>query len=362
MNTFLLIFSILFQLNRVDVLLPMTGPLGPIGNDMFDGIKMGLGRARVEIHLWDTKGNPGKVYEEAVKISEKEPSLIVGPLTSLNVSSLLRVVEDYSIPVVSPLARDLSLIDEYDFYYPFLGKYYFELKEEMRFVVNILGYYNFAFIMPATSFGYSLMEQARKFSLMYGVKIVFQEFYDPGETDFSELVDRLNGEDLEAIFIPSCDEGSYILAGQIRASENFTPIFGLESWSKRAIKRGLGTIDKLLIASLPIDYKIEIQRETSLKRFEEAFNDIFGRPPSKYNIIGYDVGRLLRSMARKGGLETSESAVKVLNSIGIFHGLYEDILLSRDERFITFYLVKSGKLQKLREEDYGYLKVTQKTP
>ncbi len=362
MNIFLLFVSILFQLNRVDVLLPMSGPLSPIGKDMFDGIKMGLGRTKVEIHLWDTKGNPGKVYEEAVKIVDKEPSMIVGPLTSMNVSSMLRVIEDYNIPVLSPLARDLSLIDEYDFYYPFLAKYYYELKEEIRFVVNILGYYNFAFILPSTSFGHSLMDQANKFSLMFGAKIIFQEFYDPSETDFSELVDRLNNEDLEAIFIPSCDEGSYILAGQIRASENFTPIFGLESWSKRAIKRGLGTVDKVLIASLPIDYKIEIQRETSLKRFEEAFNDIFGRPPSKYNIIGYDIGRLIKSVAGKGGLETPETAIKVLNSMGIFHGLYEDILLSRDERFITFYLVKSGKLQKLREEDYGYLKVEKKKP
>ncbi|GEM_PF-3628791 len=362
MNALLLIFSLLIQLNRVDILLPMTGPLSPIGKDMFDGIKMGVGRTKVELHLWDTKGNPGKVYEEAVKITGKEPSLIVGPLTSLNVASLLRVVEDYDIPVVSPLARDLSLIDEYDFYYPFAGKYYYELKEEMRFVVNILGYYNFAFIMPSTSSGYSLMEQARKFSLMYGVRIVFQDFYDPEGTDFSELVDRLNSVDVEAIFIPYCDEGSYILAGQIRASENFTPIFGLESWSKRAINRGLGTIDRVLIASLPIDYRVEIQRETSLKRFEEAFNDIFGRPPSRYNIIGYDIGRLIRTLSKQDGLATSEAAVRVLNSMGIFHGLYEDILLSRDERFITFYLVKTGKLQKLREEDYGYLKVAQKTP
>ena len=353
----LLLFLIL-SIYRIDVMLPMSGPLSPIGRDFFDGMKMGLGRTSVEIHVWDTKGNPGKVYEAASKVIDANTSLIVGPLTSLNMRSLLRVVEDVEIPVISPLARDLTLIDEYDYYFSYLQKYYLEMKEEIRFTINVLGYYNFAFVFPRTSFGYSLNEEANKFATMFGANVVATIFYDSTATDFSDIVDYLNGLDVEAIFIPVCDDGSYILAGQIRASTNFTPIMGLDGWSKRAISRGLGTLDKLLIASLPIDYKIEIQRESSLRRFEEAFNDIFGHPPSLYNMLGYDTGKILRILYQKKALESPESAYGALNELGIYHGLTGDILFGRDERFITFYLVKFGKIQKLREEDYGYFKVS----
>ncbi len=357
----LLLFLIL-SVYRIDVMLPMSGTLGPIGHDFFDGMKMGLGRTSVEIHLWDTKNNPGKVYESASKIIDSNTSLIIGPLSSLNMRSLLRVVEDEGIPVISPLARDLTLIDEYDYYFSFLEKYYLEMKEEIRFTVNVLGYYNFAFVFPRTSFGYSLKEEANKFATMFGANIVANVFYDSSGTDFSDIVDYLNGLNVEAIFIPVCDEGSYILAGQIRASTNFTPIMGLDGWSKRAINRGLGTLDKVLIASLPIDYRIEIQRESSLRRFEEAFNDIFGHPPSLYNMLGYDTGKILKALYQKKALESPETAFNALSSFGIYHGLTGDILFGRKEGFITFYLVKFGKIQKLREEDYGYFKTPEEKP
>lgn len=357
-----LILLIILQLTRIDLLLPLSGPLSPIGNDFFDGLKMGLGRTKVEIHLWDTKNNPGKVFNAAAKIVDSQTSLIIGPLTSLNMRSLLRNIEDYNLPVISPIAKDMTLIDEYDNYYPYVLKYYMELKEQMKFVVNILGYYNFSFILPKTSLGYSLLEQAKKFSLMYGSQIQSIKLYDPNGTDFSDIVDYLNSANVEAIFIPVCDEGSYILAGQLRASENFTSIFGLDQWAKRAIKRGLGTLNKLLISTLPIDYKVEIERESSLMRFEEAFNEIFGHPPSQFNIIGYDTGKLIRMLYQRNALSSPDNVVNTLNKMGIYHGLEGDILFGRDEGFITFYLVKYGKIQKLREEDYGYLKITETTP
>ncbi len=357
-----LVLLLILQLARIDLLLPMSGPLAPIGNDFFDGLKMGLGRTKVEIHLWDTKNTPGRVYDAAAKIVNSQTSLIVGPLTSLNMRSLLRNVEDYNLPVISPIAKDMTLIDEYDNYFPYVLKYYMELKEQVKFVVNILGYYNFAFIMPKTSLGYSLLEQAKKFSIMYGSQIQVIKMYDPDSTDFSDIVDYLNSANVEAIFIPICDEGSYILAGQLRASENFTPIFGLEQWAKRAIKRGLGTLDKLLISTLPINYNAEIERESSLMRFEEAFNEIFGHPPSRFNIIGYDTGKLIRLLYQKNVLSNPEDVTRELNRMGIYHGLEGDILFGRDEGFITFYLVKYGKIQKLREEDYDYLKITETTP
>jgi branched-chain amino acid transport system substrate-binding protein len=243
---------------RVVVLAPFSGRLANFGEAFRLGARIALeeraeertdGQA-VVLEWRDTEGDlltATKAARHAVL--DDEATAILGPLLSVTSIAAGAVAQSYGVPLIAPTATDPGLGT--------IGRYVVTLDPSpaalarplAEFCVNELGARRFGVLLPSDGVSDQYEREFRAAADSAGAEVVVSVAFEPGETDFRKLIERIDREAVDAVYIPGSPADLEPLASQLDFYEFGRRVVGNGAWtSPRVMDPGNPALEGAVLA------------------------------------------------------------------------------------------------------------------
>ncbi|MDP2599621.1 MAG: penicillin-binding protein activator [Deltaproteobacteria bacterium] len=286
---------------KIGVLLPLTGPFARFGEASLDGISCAIGlfepcgspQSKVQIVVFDTKGNPSLTAKGAKELIEKEKvSALIGPLLSVDAPHAAQTAQNAGIPILllSPQENATQAGD-------FVFQHSLVPDEEMRELVEKIiqtGLKKFIVIYPQNRYG----EQYKSLFAIYlqnKGKILREIGYAPDIPDFLGITEQatqeLKMDERLGIFIPdSYKQGGEVAVSLDTLSIKGPKLIGTSRWyHPQLLSTAAASLEG---AILDTPFFAEAERRTT-RQFVEMYQKAYGGEPAWLEAFGYDAARMV---------------------------------------------------------------------
>jgi branched-chain amino acid transport system substrate-binding protein len=243
---------------------------------------------------------------EATKVARtlidvNKANVILGPAISPSALSVGKLAEDRQMPIVSTSATldTVTWSDSYDRKYVFRVCFNdsYQGKVLAKFATDSLKLKKAAIIYDKTlpySIGLSNTFRAEFTSL--GGQVIHEENYLVTDTDYSALIDKVAGFDVDLLFIPGWDESVGPMLKQSGDKWKKFTLLGGDGWpTNRLLDLSGGNIEKAYALS---HYSTE-DPTPEVKSFDEAFHKEYNAQSTPFNALGYDAMMLIADAAKR---------------------------------------------------------------
>lgn len=347
------------QLLKVGILLPLSGPLAGVGEDLLKGMQLALFDKAPEnliIYPEDTKGSAAGARAAAEKLLRLGANVLIGPLTAAAVDAVSPFADSARVPMLA-LSSDHAVAGPHTFLMSYLPQN--QAKLVARHMVNA-GHEVIAPLIPADAYGHNMLDAFSTEVVAMGASLTQPIMYDPNATDISnqlgdllqleqaqaKLDEELNALEKEyvllgeamadssltrleelrnarpepivtfdAIFLPASAKNLQLLAAQLAFYDIdavHMPLFGPTRWhDERLLRNRAEYLRTARFVHPPI---------AGLEAFERKFADTYGRKPAAISVLGYDALAVLAQILADTPLEHF-SILDALQRDEGFHGL-----------------------------------------
>jgi branched-chain amino acid transport system substrate-binding protein len=307
---------------RIGLLMPLTGPLAPYGEDVRQGVALAAGEysdstgREVDILVEDTGGEAVKATRNCQSLLEQDPLAVIGPLTSHSAIGCAAASAAREIPLVVPAATETGLSTLGDAVYclsPSVTTYGRTLG---NYAVENLQLCTHLIIAPNDAYGYEMAAAYRDAVEAAGGEIWHETYYESGITDFgpylraykSSFLDtlsdttwfyapdstRYDDEEItvypDAVFAPGYANDLVLLLPQIRFYKIAGRLIGTDSFSDEDLLQRAGShLEDAIFGSVQSLAEGVMQWET----FSARFSRKFGHSPTRMAALGYDSFRFM---------------------------------------------------------------------
>lgn len=381
----------------VGVLLPMRGKFAKFGARNLQGIELAFrifNTAEPDSKVTLVVEDSGDEAETAVRALDKlvtrhHAVAVIGPLLSKGIDQVTTRAGELGVPLLS-LARNAGIQNDYVFQAGLTLR--LQAREIARFAIETLGMKRFAIVYPRDKVGEDSMQKFWDSVDAFGGSIQGVESYNPGETDFRQVVDRLSGlyysearsreleqlaRDREANQIkkrtrkteqyytlkPIIDYDAVFIPEEPKAAGQLMPTFayrdvdkvkflGTSAWNSPELAARAGTAAE---KAYFLDAFFPESQSPATRKYVERYKATFGQDPSAMDALAYDAASLLESVIAKHGELNREELRDRLKEVKGFPGVtgrisYGDGQLARDLKILT---VDDGKVVEAGAEPGG---------
>ena len=291
---------------RVGVTASLTGDYAAPGSDLLAGLKMWahdvnargalLGR-EVEIVSYDDQSDPdtsARLYERL--ISDDKVDLLIGPYSSDVTLAASSVAERHDFPMVSPSA---SATDIWSRGYRNIFQVATPADRYMDLLIESAsnaGLTTIALAYAGNDFPRGVARGVRTKAAAVGMKVVFDEEYRQGSTDFTDLVRRMQASNPDLVIGGTYLEDSIALVREAKR-QNFSPKALAFTVGPALVEFGdtlgpdadgiLGVVGWMRSGRVPMAYD-----------FSFRYKGITGRNAGVHAAYGYAAGQVLEAAVR----------------------------------------------------------------
>jgi len=354
--------------NVLGCLLPLSGPFAIYGEQVLNGIQLGLMQSAadgVELAIRDTEGSP----EQAVRgledlVSHEKVLAVIGPL----VSKAAVAAAERSVPLGIPL---ITLTQKEGV--TRLGETVFrnfltpsaEVEKLLDTVLAGMGLKRYAVLYPDNAYGRYLMNLFWDRLETMGGTVTAAESYGPDQTDFAQQIKKMIGiyyprpaweeerirqmklpeeeeceiypedeplpvVDFDAVFIPDVAQRVVMIAPQLAFHDVlYVQLMGTSLWQAPELIEEAR--DYVRNALFPSGFFADA-RDPDIAAFVHVYQDNYDEPPGLLAATGYDTIRLLLEVMseRQGGFRTRKEFREALRDWPPFHGVTGDFRFGPD--------------------------------
>ncbi len=325
---------------KIGINYELSGAVATYGQSSVEGIEMaideinaagGINGKKIQAVKYDNKSEPAEATTLANKLIAQDGVLaILGPATSGSFKAEIPVAVKNKIPVISGSATaddvtvDASGVKEYAFRICFNDS--FQGTAMANFALSNLSAKNAVVIMDSSSdYGKGL---AKNFVATFeagGGKIVAQEAYVSGDTDFNAILTKIKGMSFDVIFIPGYYNEAGLIIKQARAQGIDAPVLGADGFDSPVLLElaGAEALTKVYFSN----HYSSLDKDPEVTKFIAAFKAKYNKEPDAFNALGYDLARFLvdgigrasalNGEALKTALEDTENFVGVTGSFSV---------------------------------------------
>lgn len=291
---------------RVGVTASLTGDYAAPGSDLLEGLKMWahdvnargalLGR-EVEIVYYDDQSDPdtsARLYERL--ISDDKVDVLIGPYSSDVTLLASNVAEAHGLPMVSPSA---SATDIWSRGYRNIFQVATPADRYMDLLIESAsnaGLTTIALAYAGSDFPRGVARGVRTRAAAAGMKVVFDEEYRQGSTDFSDLVRRMQATRPDLVIGGTYLNGSIAFVREAKR-QNFSPKALAFTVGPALVEFGdtlgpdadgiLGVVGWMRSGRVPMAYD-----------FSFRYKEITGRNAGVHAAYGYAAGQVLEAAVR----------------------------------------------------------------
>jgi branched-chain amino acid transport system substrate-binding protein len=213
------------QQGRADILIgasgPMTGGMAWFGEQMLEGIGMKvaelnaargvLGR-QIELLPVDDYCDPEQAVAAARKLVEAQVDAVIGHLCSGAAIPASRIYEDAGILFFGSSATNPKLTDQgFRTVFRIAGRDTRQGIMAADYLAERWSDHNIAIVHDGGAYGGGVAEAAKRRLSDLGVREITFQAIEPGQTNYFDLIDQLQGKDIDVLFFG----GYYAEAGLI---------------------------------------------------------------------------------------------------------------------------------------------------
>lgn len=346
-------------------LLPLSGPFAPFGEEVLNGIQLGLGvfgvgggdGPRVEMLIKDTGGNPEKASSAMETLVKQEHVIgVVGPLSSKASVAAARVAERLGVSIVTLTQREGITGEGKTVFRNFLVPSS-EIKKIISTAVDDLDLKRFAILYPDNPYGRFFMNKFWDGVEEAGAAITAVESYKPDQTDFADQIKKMTGlyyprpaslvkklremrtpyeleteiepegpqpiVDFDAVFIPDTYQRVIMIAPQLMYYDvTDVQLIGTSLWQSPKLIEMAGKYVQGAI--FPSGFFAK-QQVPEVRNFVRRYEKNFMAEPGILAATGYDTAGILRAVMNDFSIHTRNQLMKALLTIQGYHGVTGNI-------------------------------------
>ena len=328
-------------------LLPLAGPFAIYGQEVLNGIQIGLGvqdgysgraHQELEILVKDTQGDPDEAANQVEAVAGNQKVLaILGPLASKSATAAAQKAQQLGVPIIT-LTQKEGITNEGDMVFRNFLTPAREVDEVANKVAGGMELRRFGILYPDNPYGRYLMNLFWDRVEELGGVITAVESYKPNQTDVGSEIKKMVGlyyprldpgplpdakpqpvVDFDAVFVPDTAEQVALIAPQFPFHGAFNVrLLGSSLWQSKELLRTAG--DYLQGAVFPSAFFSGADSEP-VKAFVTRYREEFGTDPGVLAATGYDTVLLMRTLFRKGVIRTRQELLKALKETQGFYGV-----------------------------------------
>jgi branched-chain amino acid transport system substrate-binding protein len=329
--------------NAVGCLLPLSGPFAIYGQEVLNGMALGMGvfadtppNVALDLFIRDTQGEPEKTVAAVEELAGEEKVMaVVGPLASKNAAAAAGRAQALGVPLIT-LTQKESVTQEGDMVFRNFLTQKREVERLLDCAVEEMGLTRFAILYPDNAFGQSLMNLFLNQVQEVGGVVTAAEPYDPEQTDFAEQIRKLTGQygpssggdasrtrqmwspemeerrihpetpepiiNFDAVFIPDHVQRVIMIAPQLVYHDvRDVLLMGTSLWQSPELVQEAGDYVQGAIFTTGF---FSGSDDPQVKQFVRDYTETFDSPPGLLAATGYDTMRLLLELMSTGDIRT----------------------------------------------------------
>lgn len=332
----------------------LTGSTATFGISTKRGIELAVEEANqqggvlgrpVKVLVEDDAGKPEEAAAAVTKLVDQERVVaVLGEVASTRSLAGARVCQPAGIPMVTPSSTNPQVTEVGDFIFrtcfidPFQGTVMAKFAREYLKVtrVGILRDIKNDYSVGLADFFKQTLEKL-------GGKVVADESYSEGDTDFRAQLTNLKAAGPEALFIPGYYTEVGLIARQAREKGIDIPLLGGDGWDSPKLAEIAGkAVENCYFSN---HYTVE-SKDPQVQDFVKKFRAKFHETPDAMAALGYDAARILfRAIDAAGGTDPKRIR-DALAATRDFHGVTGTISMDENRNAVKPAVVlemKNGK-------------------
>ncbi len=340
--------------NVIGCLLPLTGPFAIYGQEVLNGLELGLdifqesseGLSSIELVIRDTEGDPLIAIEAIKELAEDEKAIVtIGPLISKVAEEVVEKAQELSIPIIT-LSQSEGITSKGEMVFQNCLTPEDQLRSLINKVMGEMGLKRFAILYPANAYGRYFMNKLWDKVESEGGMITAVESYNPEDTDFAREIKKMVGLfyprpasdvveeemedseeepepiiDFDAVFIPGSHERVALIASQLAFHDVIgVRLLGTNLWNSPQLIEIAG--EYVHGALFPSGF-FPGSGYIGVDSFVDQYKANFGQQPGLLAAMGYDTIRIVKEVLRGEGrdIRTREGLRSALAENNDFAGV-----------------------------------------
>lgn len=381
---------------KVGVILPLSGPLQDIGQDILDGIELAGAEARrkarleVEIISRDSGGNLIEAAKSARSLIHEEGVIaLIGDLETDCAAAVAATAVENKVPLIIPANQAAHLSEIGENVFQLMTDYKSEGAVAAAYALRELNLKKVAILAPANEVGMARVRGFQEYYENAGVRAPKVQWYYRETTNFKRLLEIIadigrvmqgyppvqqSGPSADSLQVQAYDESSYeraepentplnyfgalyipvegdelsILAPQIAASGFSGVLIGssncLDLVTKAANQR---YVEGMIFPSNYASYQGYIKST----EFEKLYQGKMKTDPNRWNVLGWDAFNYIAAALKGYGKSSPEKIVTKLAASRRFVGVRMEMIFPSGSRVNQAqYLLKytKGRIEEVK--------------
>ncbi len=351
----------------VGCLLPLTGPFAIYGEEIMNGILLGMGMSGepgqgqdLELVIKDTGVTPEHALSGLEDLVQNEKIMaVIGPLSSKIAVAVAKKSQELGVPLIT-LTQKKGIMEEGDMVFRNFMTPSREVKSLLNRAIGEMGLKRFGILYPDNSYGRFFMSLFWDRMEEMGGTVTAVESYKPDRTDFADQIKKMTGLyyprprslvrklrdmwtpeqeeseiypeepqpiiDFDAVFIPDNYQRVAMIAPQLVYHDVVDVLLlGTSLWESRQLVEEAG--DYIQGAIFPTGF-FKTSGDQDIRSFVEDYRANFDDDPGILAATGYDTIRLVKRIMARDDIRTRKDFRKALLWARPFDGVTGRLFLS----------------------------------
>ncbi len=303
--------------------LELSGDVAPWGQDSQKGMQLAVdeinqnkeNKFHIKIVFEDNNSNESK-SKDAIKklILQDGAQVVVGSVGSNYTMAAMEVAKDEHVPMMTHASTNVTITQKGGEYVSRIC-FHDDFQGEVmaKFAIKDLGAKTAVLLVQkGNAYSEGLINSFKRAFLAEGGKVLSEEAYQKGDTDFQTLVTKIKSAKPDVVWLPGYFNEVALIIKQARSSDFQKPFLGGDGWDdpKLYTLGGPGIKGNYLCNHFHTG-----DTSPKVKDFVDKFTAKYGKAPGAMAALGYDALYCLADAIGRAGKADPEALKNAINSI-----------------------------------------------
>ena len=334
----------------------LTGTTATFGISTRNGIDLAIEEVnnaggvlgkKIRVIVEDDQGKPEEAQTVVTKLINKDRVVaVLGEVASSRSLAAAPVCQSNRIPMITPSSTNpkVTQIGDYIFRVCFIDP--FQGFVMAKFASQSLKIQNVAILRDIKNdYSVGLADVFVENFTKMGGKIVTDQSYSEGDTDFSAQLTSIRATNPQAIFVPGYYTEVGLIARQARKLGLTIPLMGGDGWdSPKLWEIGGEALNDCYYSN---HYSVD-DPSPAIQKFVSDYKKKFNQVPDAIAALGYDAARILFHAFQTAGTTDAAKVREVLAQVKGFSGVTGSITIDANRNAVkpaVVLRIKDGKLE-----------------
>lgn len=340
----------------------LTGPEATFGQSTDNGIRLaikeinaagGVNGKKIELITYDTKGDSGEAGKAVTRLitSDKVTAVLGEVASSLSLAGGA-VCQQYRMPMISPSSTNPAVTRGKDYVFRVCFTDDFQAYGVAKFIRENLKLEKAAVLYDQKqAYSKGLRDFFNKSFEQMGGKVVLDQAYSGGDTDYSAQLNAIRSSGAEIVFIPGYYTDGANIALQARRAGVTLPLIGGDGWDSEQLGKIAGDA---IVGCYYSNHSAPDQ--PSMQSFVEKYKaEHSGQVPDALGGLGYDAAKLLFDAMTRAKSLGGKDLRNAIAETKDFEGVTGKITIDKDRNASKALVIVQLKKDAAGEVVPGYL-------